>query len=224
MASRLDPARHVAAAVINFQTPDLLEVAVRTFHAAYPTVPLLIIDNGSQDESAGVIRRLVTELGPPVSMQLLERNVYHGPAMHRAMAELVAPYVYVFDSDTETRRGGFLEAMLAALAADPLHYGAGQRVYVNRRGFRVEEGKGVPVLASAHMLLKRALYHRLPPFVHHGLPALHNFEAAAAQGLRLCPFPIEDYVYHRGRGTAERYGYGLGLRGKAEYLLNKLGL
>lgn len=224
MSFRPNPAEHVAAAVVNFQTPDLLDAAVRSFRAAYPAVPLLIIDNGSVDGSPGLIRRLADELGPGVSALLLEENIYHGPAMHRALCELETPYVYVFDSDTETQRGGFLEAMLADLAAEDHRYGAGQVVHANKRGFRVAAGEGTPVLASAHMLLKRGLYHQLPPFIHHGLPALHNFEAAAEQGYELRAFPIEDYVFHKGRGTAERYGYGLGLRSRADYLLNKLGL
>lgn len=223
-SSRPNLTDHVAAAVVNFQTPELLETAVRSFHEVYPAVPLRIIDNGSRDSSPGLIQDLATELGPGVTTLLLGENIYHGPAMHRALCALQAPYVYLFDSDTETRRGGFLEAMLDVLAAEAQRYGAGQVVHANKRGFRVAAGEGIPVLASAHMLLRRDLYHRLPPFVHHGLPALRNFEAAAAQGYELCAFPIGDYVLHKGRGTAERFGYGLGLRSKADYLLHKLGL
>lgn len=221
MSSRPSLAATVAAAVVNYQTPDLLEPAVRTFHAAYPDVRLLIIDNGSSDDSPALVQALADELGPAVHAELLAENIFHGPAMHRALCELEAPYVYIFDSDTETRRGGFLEAMVAHLAASPQAYGVGQVVRANRRGFR-DEG-GAPVLASAHMLLERRIYQTLPPFVHHGLPALRNFEAAAEQGYELLAFPIEDYVLHKGRGTAERFGYGLGLRSKLDFVLNKLG-
>ena len=215
------PSLAVAAAVVNFQTPDLLGPAVRTFHAHYPDVRLLIIDNGSADESPGFVRALADELGPAVEALLLEENIFHGPAMHRALCELDAPYVYIFDSDTETLTGGFLEAMQAELEAAPTRYGSGHVVRANHRGFRDE--RGAPVLASAHMLLKRDVYHRLPPFIHHGLPALRNFEAAAEQGYELVPFPLEDFVLHKGRGTAERFGYGLGLRSKLDFVLNKLG-
>ena len=74
------------------------------------------------------------------------------------------------------------------------------------------------------MLVKRTLYHRLPPFVHHGLPVLQNFRAAAEEGLRVCDFPVQDYVLHHGRGTVSRYGYGLGWRSRVSYLLHRLGL
>ncbi|GIV58833.1 MAG: hypothetical protein KatS3mg042_1746 [Rhodothermaceae bacterium] len=213
----------LTAVVINYQTPDLLETAVRSFHRAYPAVPLLVIDNGSRDDSRARIEALGQELGPVLTPLLLEENIYHGPAMHRAMMHLPTPYVYIFDSDTETKRPGFLEAMQARLEADLMHYGAGKVVRVNRRGFADPKGT-IPVLASAHMLLRRAVYLQLPPFIHHGLPVLKNCAAAAERGYRLVDFPIEDYVTHFGRGTARRYGYGLGLRSRLDYLLNKLGL
>ena len=213
----------VSAAVINFQTPDLLRVAVRSFYEAYPDVRLLIVDNGSEDESRDVIEGLCQEAGDVLEALYLPENIYHGPAMHRALQTLTTPYAYLFDSDTKTKRGGFLEAMCGALEEPERRYGAGQVVEANKRGFADAKG-GIPVLVSAHMLLRRDVYHRLPPFVHHGLPALRNFRAATEEGYTLVPFPIGEYVEHFGRGTAERYGYGLGLKSKLDYVLSKLGL
>ena len=212
---------NVAAAVVNFQTPDLLDTAVRSFHRAYPDVPLLVIDNGSADESPAMIRVLQRDLGPHIRSLLLPENRFHGPAMDLAMRELETRFVFVFDSDTETRQAGFLEKMTEVAARDHV-YGVGKIAHVNKRGFAARAG--VPVLVSAYMLLDRPTYLRLPPFVHHGLPALQNFRAAAEQGLRLEAFPIDDYVEHFGRGTAERFGYGLGMRSRIDYLLNRLGL
>jgi hypothetical protein len=74
------------------------------------------------------------------------------------------------------------------------------------------------------MLVKRESYLSLPPFVRHGAPCLANMRAAAAQGLTLSNFPVEEYVHHEGRGTASRHGYKLGVRGKINHVLNKLGL
>lgn len=213
--------QRVSAAVVNFQTPDLLETAVRSFHGAYPNVPLLIVDNGSSDHSPDVIRGLQHDLGPSISVRLLSENRYHGPAMDLALHELASRFVYVFDSDTETTRAGFLEEMVELAAAENV-YGVGKIAQVNKRGFAVRSG--IPVLVSAYMLLARDTYEALPPFVHHGLPALNNFRAAAEQGYQLKSFPIDEYVTHFGRGTAERFGYGLGIRSRVDYLLNKLGI
>lgn len=211
----------VSAAVVNYQTPDLIEIAVRSFHEHYRSVQLLVVDNGSADTSPEVITRLAAELGDSIHTLLLDHNRFHGPAMHLAIESLATPFVYIFDSDTKTQRGGFLEDMMDACSGETV-YGAGKVVRANRRGFA--SLRGVPVLASAFMLLKRDIYLSLPPFVHHGLPALRNFQAAAEKGFELAPFPIEEYVTHYGRGTAERFGYGLGLRGRVDYLLNRLGL
>ncbi len=210
---------HVSAAVVNYQTPDLTEEALRSFRRHYPDVELLVIDNGSQDSSPDLIRRLADEL--TLQTIFLQRNRYHGPAMHIAMSELQTPWVFLLDSDTITEKGGFLEAMLE-LGASPKVYGAGKVVHVDRRGFRADDG--IPVLVSAYMLINRDIYHRLPPFVHHGLPALQNFEAAHRAGYHLEPFDIERYVRHLGRGTAARFGYGLGFRSRLDFLLKKLGL
>lgn len=214
--------KQVHAVVVNFQTPDLLETAVASFQQQYPNVPVLIVDNGSQDRSLKQIQKLETDHPRTVTTHLLSRNRYHGPAMHLALEQLNTPYVYFFDSDTVTTKGGFLEPMVKNLAASDLNYGTGQLFTVNQRGFPSE--KGTQVLISAHMLIKRSLYATLPPFKHHGLPVLNNMHAAHKRGYRLVDYPIQEHVDHLGRGTASRYGYGLGLQGKLDYLLNKMGL
>ncbi|MEX0748048.1 MAG: glycosyltransferase, partial [Rhodothermales bacterium] len=133
----------VSAAVVNFQTPDLIETAVRTFHAYYPGVKLLVVDNGSQDDSRSVIQRLARDLGLGIAPLLLASNQYHGPAMDVAIHSLDTEFIYLFDSDTETHKGGFLEEMVSACEPADV-YGTGKIVHVNDRGFAAREG--VPVL------------------------------------------------------------------------------
>ena len=216
-------ADQVTAVLVHFRTPDLLQDAVRSFHAAYPALPIHVIDNGADEASRAHLAALCDELGPVLAVTHLADNIYHGPAMDQALRTLTTPYVFFLDTDTRTQHGGFLEPMVASLEADAHHYGAGQVVMVNTRGFADKQGT-IPVLVSAYMLIKRSLYLDLPPFIHHGLPVLKNFAAAAKRGYLHQPFPVGDYVEHFGRGTAERYGYGLGLRSRLDFLLNRLGL
>ncbi len=216
-------AAQVTAVVIHYQTSALLEAAVRSFRDAYQDVPVLIVDNGSDAESRAAVEALVRSDSRATSARFLSKNCYHGPAMHLAMEDVSTPFVYFFDSDTVTRRTGFLEPMLKMLSAEDRNYGIGKIVRVDRRGFARPDGP-IPVPASAFMMLRRECYFRLPPFIHHGLPVLKNCIAAAAKGYRLIDFPIEEYVDHIGRGTAERFGYGLGLRSRLDYLLHRLGL
>jgi hypothetical protein len=47
--------------------------------------------------------------------------------------------------------------------------------------------------------------------------------AAAAAGLLLAHVPVDNFVQHAGRGTAGRFGYRLGWKGKLNHILNRLG-
>jgi hypothetical protein len=142
--------------------------------------------------------------------------------MHKALNVLDKEYIFFLDSDTETKKGGFLEEMYQILMFSNKNYGVGKQFKVNKRGFISENGKSI--LAPAYMMLKRSLYFTLPPFEHHGQPVMKNFFAAHEKGYQLKSFPVENYIEHHWRGTASRFGYGLGLKGKIDFLLNKIGL
>jgi len=222
---RLAPAEQsdtIGAIVVNFQTPDLLVVAVESFRRFYPKIPLIVVDNGSRDRSRHVVMEL-EEQWPRVTLPLLlEENVHHGPALHRALQMASQDHIYIFDSDTIAMRGGFLEEMATILEEDPVAYAVGLADSSNKRGFLTPGG--VPFTRTAYMMIRRSMYLDLPPFVHHGQPTLANFTGAAGRGYAVRSFPIETYVKHLGRGTASRFGYGLGIRSKLDYVLNKLGL
>jgi len=212
----------ITAAVINFQTPDLLDIAVRSFFRVYPEIPMLVIDNGSQDDSVDRIRKLESEFSPRLTAIYNESNVFHGPAMEQAMKAAESEFVYLFDSDTVTVQGGFLEKMMELLNSEARSFACGKRVTVNKRGF-LSTG-GVPVPVSAFMLVRTSMYIQLSPFEHHGLPVLKCCTEAARKGWRISPFAVDEYVEHKGRGTAEKFGYGLGWKSRLNYLLNRFGL
>lgn len=213
--------RRVTAAVVNYRTPDLLTKAVESFRIHYSHVPLIIVDNGSDQETVRVVENLADRF-ENVRVLCLPENIFHGPAMHTAIASSDSPFVFVFDSDTETMRGGFLEQMLEAFDHEDV-YAVGQTVKVNKRGFASRSGK-ITVPASAYMLVDRLKYSKLPPFIHHGLPVLNNMTAANRRGWEVRDFPVAEYINHEGRGTASKFGYGLGFRSRLDYLLNRFGL
>jgi hypothetical protein len=135
-------------------------------------------------------------------------------------------FVLFLDSDCEVIKGGFVEEMVAQANASPLNYAVGKRVWMDRRGFDVsEEGKGaIPYIRPICMLMRRDVYPSLPKARRHGTPCLENMRAAVRRGYVLVDFPIADFVLHKGRGTAARFGYGLGWRGRVNFLLHKLRL
>jgi hypothetical protein len=215
-------AKRVTVAFVHYKTPDLLERAVRSFKLFYRVVPTMIFDNGSGEPSLELIHDLVKEYAPSLQAHFSDRNLYHGPAMNRIMQLATTEFVCFLDTDTETRRGGFLEAMCDIFDMSDRIYGVGCVATVNHRGFPAPQGRRV--LVSAFMMLRVRDYRLFPPFEHHGLPVMKHFRAAAAQGYELADFPVNEYVHHFGRGTAGLYGYGLGLKSKLEFLLNKVGL
>jgi len=213
----------VTTVIVNYQTPDLLEIAVTSFKEKYPELELVIIDNGSKDHSPEFIRNLTNEYAGTVRGVFLDENIYHGPAMDYAIKNVITtPFTFFLDSDTETTKAGFLEEMLKLTRIDNCIYGVGEVLKVNKRGFKDQEGDFV--LATPFMLLKNEFYMKFPPFEHHGQPTLKNFKAAKEAGYKLLNYNIQDFVDHKWRGTADRYGYGLGWKGKIDYLLNKIGL
>ncbi|MEO9884844.1 MAG: glycosyltransferase [Balneola sp.] len=214
----------ITTVIINFQTPDLLETAVNSFKKAYPSERLLIIDNGSKDNNASqsLINKLSEEFDQLESV-FLESNIFHGPAMDLAVKKYITTrYIFFLDSDTETKSSGFLEQMYQSITSKENIYGVGEIIKANKRGYKSEVGN--EILLTPYMLLDAQIYSSLKPFIHHGQPTLHNFTDASDSGYQLEFFRISDYIDHMWRGTANRFGYGLGLKAKLDYLLNKLGL
>jgi len=214
--------KKVRTVVINFQTPDLLKETVESFRKYYPQSPLLIIDNGSKDNSREIIEQMRQIAPLHTNVLLLDENTYHGPAMHRAMNTVSEDLVFFLDSDTQTKQGGFLEAMQTELETSANAYAVGRQMVVNKRGFPAN--KGIKVLVPAYMMLCRNIYFNLTPFEHHGFPVMKNFLDAQQKGYTLKSFPVENFIEHRWRGTASRFGYGLGWQGKKDFILNKIGL
>ncbi len=213
----------VSVVIVNYCTSDLLEKAASSFRRFYPDVEMVIVDNGSTDGSADVIDGLISQNPGKTKKIMLDRNYFHGPAMDTAIRATTKDIVFLLDTDTETYNGGFIEKMVSELNSGEEVYGVGRADRVTKRGFANERGSET-ILISAYMMLKRNVYMQLPPFIHHGMPTLENFSAAMARGFELRNIDIESYIHHTGRGTASRFGYNLGFRGKLDFLLNKVGL
>lgn len=217
----------VSVVIINFRTPDITSRAVTSLRWFYPTVPLILIDNGSADGTSVRVLEELTKLAP--SQTLLVKNptnLHHGPAMDQAARLADTPNLLFFDSDCEVVKGGVVESMLSVLQQDEEIYAVGKRIHMDRRGYDLPEPAqdGIPYIRPICMMLRRGLYLDLPPFERHGAPCLSNMRRAAERGYRLAHFDIGEYVTHLGRGTASRFGYNLGWRGILNHLLHKLGL
>ena len=199
----------VTALVVNYRTPDYTRACVDSFLRTYPQVRMLLVDNGSQDESTSTIVQIAAQ-HKNVECLLNEENLNHGPAMHQGLQAIETPYAFTLDSDTEVLKAGFLELMLRRFE-NPDLYAIGSLSHKNRYGFNVQHKakKFVRYINPHAMLLEREKYFNLPPFFHHGAPCIHNMQAVERTGWMVEDFPVHEYIYHLGRGTCSRYGYGL---------------
>jgi hypothetical protein len=104
--------------------------------------------------------------------------------------------------------------MLAS--AQPTTYMIGPLVHVDADGFNIdrEQLDAVRYIHPHCALVRYRLYTDLPPFEKHGAPCLRNQIAAADSGYQVQGFPVQDYVFHRGRGTVQKTGYQLGWQSK----------
>jgi glycosyltransferase involved in cell wall biosynthesis len=211
----------ITVLIINYQTPDLLKKAVDSFAAHYPDVLTIVFDNGSKDNSPDLIKSF-SEKYAKIQPYFSEKNIFHGPAMDFALRNLLkTKYCFILDSDTETVKAGFLEEMRSILEESEKNYAVGMAENVNQRGFLQSDGK-IRIVLSPFMLIKREIYLKFHPFIHHGQPVMFNFDEAAKNGYKIFNYPIEEYIDHLWRGTASRFGYKLGIKGKIVFITEKV--
>jgi len=185
----------ITAIIPQYKTLPLTQRAVRSFRTIYPNVLLIVVDDGSQDNSVECIRKMADD-HPMTSAVILPKNVGHGPALHAGIEHATTRRVFTMDSDVTVRRGGFLELMESRMIEAGL-YGIGP-IYLR------DHKPGSSYLTCIATLYDREVYFTLPPFVHDADPMRQNMDEAGARGLQVECFPIFDYVTHDGAGTRVR--------------------
>lgn len=197
----------VTCIIVNFKTAKLTETALTTFVLQYPFVSVLLVDNGSDDDSANYVR-MASESFNTVTAILHDANIGHGPAMHRAILQATTRYVFTLDSDCVVEEGGFLERMIKDFQSDDGLYALGWLR-------KVDPLIGVPVpdrmtnyleyIHPSAALYDREKYLQLAPFSHSGAPCTDNMRGAKKVGFRVQSFPIEKYIEHLKAGTRRMY-------------------
>ncbi len=96
--------------VLNFNGARHLDRVLASLAGQTRPAPVLVVDNGSEDDSVGLVRRDF----PDVEVLELGRNLGFGPALNRAVAERPAEQVILLNNDTEAEPR-FVEALLDGL-------------------------------------------------------------------------------------------------------------
>ena len=201
----------VTAVIVNFKTIDLTRSAVETLRMAYPDVPLILTDNGSQDSSTQLVAKFNKREG--ITAILNDQNLGHGNAIEQAFVKVRTEYVFLMDSDCIVKKSGFLAKMIAACEEHNL-YATGWLRWVDKlsgvpREWHLDtppSERFIPYIHPAAGLYHMPTYYKLPPAFHHGAPLLQNMVAAYERGLKVKSFPIFQYVDHLIAGTRRMYG------------------
>ena len=191
-------ASDVTAVVVNYKTYSLTRQCVESFRSFYPDGRMVLIDNGSEDDSSDYL----------VSLQQLDLvkvivngvNRHHGPALDQGVRACATRFAFSLDSDCELRHGGLLEQMLQLFDHESV-YAVGKRGWTNRYGYGPisRRERQTHYIHPFALLLDRVKYSTLPPFVHHGAPGYKNMWGARRRGYELLHFPVEDFLVHHGR-------------------------
>lgn len=204
----------VTIIITNYKTLHLTRQCLTTLLKHYPHTPVVLIDNHSQDESTGYVKRAARRYSNVEALLIGPRTIGHGPAMHKAITQCTdTPFVFTLDSDCIVHKGGFLEQMRLKLLEDPNLYALGWLRHVDKHSGvplewhskRPPKGRFCAYIHPSAMMLRKSVYMELPSFFNHGAPCLQNMREAEARGYGLEAFPIREYVEHLKAGTRRMY-------------------
>lgn len=185
-------------------TPKLVKRSLCSILQFYPTIPIIIIDNGSGHDSVKFIKKWAIKR-ENIRAIMNTTNLGHGAGMHQGIALANTPYVLTFDTDCTLKKPGLVEAMLPHFKKT-MTYAVGAKIKVNDFGANVEKG-GHKYIHPSVMMLDVAKYNTLPPMIYHGAPCLTNMlHAKKIAGYSLVGFRVQKYVNVEWAGTRKLFG------------------
>jgi len=200
--------RQVTVVLVNHRTKKLVDEARRTLMAYYPKIPIILIDNGSGDESTLYVKT-VGGMHSNITVVLNEHNLGHGLAMNQGIGLAKTPYIFLYDSDASLKRAGLLEAMLAEFAKNP------QKLYAIGWLRHVDKWSGVPTGTKGRgtidyihpyaAMIDREKFLQLKSMENSGAPCTGNMRSALMRGFKLQDFIVQTYVKHLVAGTRRMF-------------------
>jgi GT2 family glycosyltransferase len=199
----------VTAVFVNCCTLDYTRNLVKGLRRCYPDLKLIIVDNGSYDESTMWLLRLARL--DRVEVIFNAKNVGHGPAMDQLIRAAKTPLLLVLDSDIEVLACGFLELMIPYFEENPKLYLLGDKTKKPRSArnqARIERAirEGRMNVNFFRCMMRRELYPVARSFRHHGSFSTMEQEEARKRGLGLVDFPTRHYLHHVGNVTTRILG------------------
>lgn len=196
----------VTVLIVNYNTPDLLEAALRSVRQFYEDVPVLVVDGSDRqpfkDQSAAVAGKFWQ-----VTFQQLGFNIHHGPGIEHGMYWIETPFTFVMDSDAEIVKAGVLEEMCSRMK--PETYACGQGVQVDVNGEN-DNGGGITYIHPFAMMIQQSTFDEYPKPHRHGAPMINPMRCIQRAGLSEKVLSVwnevTQYVRHPYWGTRARFG------------------
>ncbi len=196
----------VTALICQRKTVEVTKLCLTSLLKWYPTLPILVVDGDSQDESTQWLLQM-ERLHPNVTVwnrvnNLGGRDSSHGETMHEAIEKHInTPYVLLLDSDTIIDRGGFIEPMVQQMrmSAEAMAIGTIMHVsYANDACGPVqnEADKLEYAHPSCSLYDVRIYLDCGEHFCNHGAPCYRTMKFCRDWDIPVLWFPVEDYVSH----------------------------
>jgi len=208
-------ASQLTTVIVNYKTRKLTQACYESFRKFYPSIPIILIDNHSQDDSAAYVKSL-DEHDEFISVVFHSTNIGHGPAMHQAIVDIATPFTLTLDSDCEILEGGILELMMQEFADNGKLYACGWRRWVDRKTGVPHEWntssppkspRFIPYIHPYAAIYRLSMYAQLRPFADHGAPCLFNMVDAHDKGFALKPYKkeLDKHIKHWKAGTRRMF-------------------
>jgi len=199
----------VEVITVHYNTPDLLlnlYKSVREFLGK--TIPFRVID-GSEHPYDQFIK--IENKDPHFTFERIGYNIHHGNGMHHAIKTSKADYLLILDSDATVIAPGLLEKMMGLM--DDATHSIGRIYKVDIHGENVNTlSDFILYVHPKTILINKKIYFKYKPFKNHGAPCLFAMKDINDKKdfHVIKDFKnLTDYVIEKGRGTVERFGYGL---------------
>ncbi|MBQ8051808.1 MAG: glycosyltransferase family 2 protein [Bacteroidaceae bacterium] len=106
--------KQLTIAILNWNGLDMMRRFLPSVVENSPEANVVVIDNGSTDDSLSWLEREMPEVG----IVRLDRNYGFAEGYYRGLREIDAPYYLLLNSDVEVR-AGWLQPMLSYMEAHP---------------------------------------------------------------------------------------------------------
>jgi len=194
----------ITGVVVNNNTPQMLQRAIRSVWAHYPDMNMIVIDNAAPRHRKDIGR---------LKFQWNKDNLGHAKGISQGMNRCFTDYIFLFDSDVVMTKHGLLERCLAAGGNRPW-YGAGEvkldREKMHNCGIEHE----MMYLEPYCCLLDCDEFYKYRRPVDHGSPMISTMLDMAQKGhnhklvhVDPRPFVIHEWLGSQKRGFDRSYGF-----------------